>query len=117
MRRLRDRRRALLRPVGGQAPRDADGALLPAVETTIAALELGDRDAALAQLARGYARAIDEAQDEAYALRQLGPLLLKSLISLGATPASRGKLPDAGPRRVNRIRELRAAEARKRGAL
>lgn len=110
MRRLRARRAALLEPVDGPPLRDADELLAPAVEETLAALQLAERDAAAAQVARAYASAIDQARDQAYALRWLGPLLLAALTALQATPASRpaGARQPAGPQRVNRIAQQRA---------
>ena len=89
MRRLRERRAAALLPIDGQAPRNAADLLAPAVEATLQALELGPADAAAAQLARRYARAIDQARDPAWAARWLAPPLLDALVQLGATPAAR----------------------------
>jgi hypothetical protein len=111
MRRLRERRAAALLPVDGQGPRDPAELLLPAVEETLAALELGERDAAAAQLARQYARVIDEASDAAWAMRWLGPLLLASLESLRATPMSRPAVKPAasGPNWLQQQRAARAA--------
>jgi hypothetical protein len=110
MRRLRERRASALIPVDGPSPLPEDEQLAPAVAETIGALELGARDAAAAQLARGYARAIDQAKDPAYALRHLGPLLLRALGELHATPAAR---PAVKPERSrpNRVAQLRAAHA------
>ncbi len=84
--------------------------LAPAVEESLDALKLGERDAAAAQLARRYAVAIDQAADPAYVLRHLGPLLLRALGELQATPAAR---PTAKPERSrpNRVAQLRAAHA------
>ena len=71
-------------------------------------VELAERDTAAAQLARLYAAVIDQAADPAYALRHLGPLLLRALGELQATPAAR---PAAKPERSrpNQIERLRAA--------
>ena len=71
-------------------------------------MELAERDTAVAQLARLYAAVIDQAADPAYALRHLGPLLLRALGELQATPAAR---PAAKPERSrpNQIERLRAA--------
>jgi sarcosine oxidase gamma subunit len=93
MRRLRERRAAAI----GEDPdaavlRDAAGLLGPAVEASLLALRLDGQDAAAAQLARQHARAIDQARDQARAVRWLGPLLLEVLGELGATPAARAKL-------------------------
>jgi len=111
MRALRARKAAALLPVGGQAPRDPDELLAPAVEETLAALELGERDAAAAQLARQYARVIDEASDPAWAMRWIGPLFLASLESLRATPMSRPavKPAAAGPNWLQQQRAARTA--------
>jgi hypothetical protein len=90
MRRLRRRRAAersrLRDPESVTAGEDL---LLPAVESSLAALDLGDRDAAAAALARLYAAAIDGLEDQFWALRRYGPLLLRALVSLHATPLSR----------------------------
>lgn len=110
MRRLRERRAALLEPVDGPPLRAADELLAPAVEETLSALGLAPRFAAAAQLARQYAAAIDGARDEAAALRVFGPQLLKVLEALRATPMSRkGAADPAGPQRVNKIAAQRAA--------
>ena len=110
MRALRARRAAALIPVDGPCPLPEADQLAPAAAETLGALKLGERDAAAAQLARGYARAIDQAKDPAYALRHLGPLLLRALGELQATPAAR---PAAKPERSrpNRVQQLRAAHA------
>lgn len=111
MRRLRERRAAGLIPVDGQGPRDADELLAPAVEETIQALELGDGDQAAAQLARRYAKVIDEASNPAYAMRWIAPLLLSALTELQATPAARARAPARKPQRSapSRLDQLRAA--------
>ena len=103
MRRLRERRASALIPVDGPSPLPEADPLAPAVEEALEALKLGERD----QLARRYAAAIDQAADPAYALRHLGPLLLRALGELQATPAAR---PAARPGRAgpNRIAQLRA---------
>jgi hypothetical protein len=115
MRRLRERRAAALVPIGGQPPRPADELLGPAVEETLSALQLGERDAGAAQLARSYARLIDQAPEEGRvaALRAAGPLLLKALQALGATPASRAAAGGKQPRRQppSQLAKLRAAHA------
>lgn len=118
--------------------RDADDLLAPAVEETLAALELVDADAALVRLARSYAAAIDDAAVLADALdgmprddedierlvrvleakvraqtvlETFGPKLLAALSALGATPAARGKRKGGGGDRAgeNRLQALRAA--------
>lgn len=80
----------------------ADQLVLPAVQTALAQLRLTDQDAAAARLAERYAWALDNARDPAWALRWIGPELLKCLESLGATPAaraavSRGEAPPPPP--------------------
>ncbi len=109
MRRLRERRAAGLLPIDGEPPRPADELLLPAVEETLGALELTEADQAAAQIARRYAKVIDEARDPAYAYRWLGPLLLASLEALRATPMSRPavKPGPAGPSRLDQLRAAR----------
>jgi hypothetical protein len=120
MRALRARRAAGLEPVADLPVRDADELLAPAVEETIAALKLGERDAGTAQLALGYAQAIDVAKDPAAALRVFGPLLLKSLEALKATPRSRAqagekpKRPQGPPSGVSKLRASHAEVVAKR---
>ena len=111
MRRLRERRAAGLIPVDGPAPLAEEDRLVPAVEETLAALKLGGEHAAAAQLARRYAEVIDQAENQAYALRWIGPLLLKILEALQATPASRAGVRKPGPERPNKVAQLRAAHA------
>jgi hypothetical protein len=114
MRRLRERQAARLEAVPGASPRGDDGALLPAVEKTIEALQLGEGDAALAQVARCLAMVIDNAQDTAAALKVFGPQLRRVLESLGGTPASRARLPQKAPERQgppSKLAQLRAAHA------
>jgi sarcosine oxidase gamma subunit len=100
--------------------RDVSELLYPAVSETIAVLKLDPdgQDAAAAKLAQQYARTIDRAapgKDYAYAVRWLGPELLKVLAELGATPAARAAItgkktaaPDAKP---NGLAALRAARS------
>jgi hypothetical protein len=115
MRRLRERKTAGLEPVPDAAPRDPETLLLPAVEMTIAALGLGDRGAAVGALARTLAAAVDDAQNRTAALIKLGPVLLKVLNQMHATPASRparkspGRAP--GGTGINPVRQLRAEHA------
>ena len=101
--------------------RDVDQMLWPAVCETIAVLKLDPdgADAAAAKLAQQYARTIDAAapgKDYAYAVRWLGPELLKVLESLGATPAARAAItgkkpvkPDAKPSGLATLRAAREA--------
>jgi hypothetical protein len=112
VRRMRERQRASLEPAPGEVPRDPSELIAPFVEETLAALELGDQDAAAAQLARRYAAAIDCAADSSAALRAFGPPLTRLLSELQATPASRktaSKPP--GLKAVNPVRDLRTAHA------
>lgn len=99
--------------------RDADELILPAVRESIAALEdRTDDDAiysAVIKLAERYAAAIDAAEGDkaqAWAMRNLGPLLLDCLESLGATPVAktrtRGKEGTASGG-TSRLATLRAA--------
>ena len=100
---------------------DAADLLAPAVDAALGALVLAREDHAAAQLARAYARQIDEALRAEFLARQaleqtedpmarayiqelaakvaakelfdrLGPKLLAVLESLGATPAARARL-------------------------
>jgi hypothetical protein len=94
------------------ALRDASELLWPAVAETLTQLDLGSEDAAAKKLAQRYAQVIDQADDQAWAMRWIGPLLLDALETLGATPAARARLtkggqpPDARP---NRLTQLRSA--------
>jgi hypothetical protein len=110
MRRLRERRAASIEADPDAHLRDADDLLGPAVEETLAALKLGPEHAGAAQLARSYARVIDQARDPVWALRWIGPNLMAILTSLRATPASRAS---AKPERTgpNKVAQLRAAHA------
>lgn len=67
------------------------------VEATLAALDLGPKDAAAAALALELAAAIDvlEGAERARLLGQLAPGLLRVLTALGATPEARGEKPAA----------------------
>ena len=71
------------------ALRDSSELLWPAVEETIASLDIKPEDAALVKLAQRYAQIIDGARDPAWAARWLMPLLLLCLEALGATPQVR----------------------------
>jgi hypothetical protein len=109
VRAMRERRRQAVEAgtAAEVALRPADELLAPAVEETLAALDLSESDGAAAQLARQYARIIDQARDQAWAARWLSPLLLDCLVQLGATPASRPKREP--PRAPNQLDRLRAA--------
>jgi hypothetical protein len=91
------------------ALRPADQLLSPAIEQTLTALDLDGADTAAAQLVRQYARTIDRAKDQAYAMRWLGPLLLDGLTALNATPMARTKAKTAstGKRQPNALDQLR----------
>ena len=124
MRALRARRAAALLPVEGQAPRDADELLLPAVDEALAALgDLGSEHAAARKLAQRYAKVIDESRDQAWSMRWIGPLLLQSLEALGATPAAKAQLDKGakaapqGPSRLDQLRASRSVTDRGRGRL
>lgn len=87
---------------------DADKLLGPAVEATLAALELTDADTALVRLTRKYAAAIDGGDD----LDKLGGRLLAALAALGATPAARARRRtggggQGGERRLTALRDAR----------
>jgi hypothetical protein len=111
MRRLRERRAAGLIPVDGPLPLAEEDRLVPAVEESVAALGLGGEHAAAVQLARRYAEVIDQAENPVYALRWVGPLLLRVLTELQATPASRVGVRKPVPERPNQVQRLRAAHA------
>lgn len=104
------------------------------VEASLAALNLGPRDAAAMHLARAYAEALDRGRtvaDRDARLGDVGPKLLATLGQLGGTPRARkgieappappaddqaddtgladtGTSPEPPPRR-NRVREMRTA--------
>jgi len=105
MRRLRARRAEGLRP--GEEAREP--VMLTAVERSIDALGLPESDAAMAQLARRLAEALDQAADQRLAAQWLGPQLLRCLEQMGATPVSRSQAkPD--PRRTGELDRLRARQ-------
>ena len=70
---MRARRRQALEAADAAevALRSADDLLGPAIEQTLAELGLDESDAAAAQLARQYARVIDRARDQAWAIAGL----------------------------------------------
>lgn len=115
--------------------RDASELLWPALAETLASLDLGPEHAAAKKLAQRYAQVIDglpdrgegtseRAHDQAWALRWIGPELLKVLDALGATPDARARIgkrieaggDDAGaqPSWLDQQRESRAARSAKR---
>lgn len=79
---------------------DTSQTLLGAVEKTISNLsDVTGADAGAIQLARYYARQIDESDDpriRSSLLWHVGPELLRVLESLGATPLARAKLKKGG---------------------
>ena len=112
VRAMRERRRQALEAgtAAEVALRPADEMIAPAIEETLAALELGEQDGAAAQLARQYARIIDQCRDQAWAMRWIAPLLLDALEQLGATPAARARLKGKpGERAPSQLDRLRAA--------
>jgi hypothetical protein len=76
----------------------------------LGALGLAESDRGAAQLARQYARVIDQA----YAMRWVAPHLLEVLTALQATPASRpaAKPAPAGPSQLDKLRAMRARDGR-----
>jgi hypothetical protein len=101
------------------ALRDASELLWPAVAETLSQLDLGSEHAAAAKLAKRYAQVIDEHDDQAWALRWIGPLLLDALTELGATPAAKARLtkgssaaPAAGASKLDQMRAARAGGRR-----
>jgi len=97
---------------------DTDHLLLPAVNDTIAALDLTAEDAAAVKLAQRYAAAIDatlhDPRAHASAMRWIAPQLLDVLEALGATPAARSRLKKGGdkddkPSRIQGLRDARRA--------
>lgn len=109
----RARQRAVLTAVPEDQDRDPDDLLGPAVEATIAALNLKPEDAAVAKLAEVLAATMDQAKSQEWAARWLGPHLLQVLGELGATPMTRGKLSrPSAPRPPSWLDELRASRPR-----
>lgn len=95
------------------AVRDASELIWPAVDATLRELDTKPEDAAARKLAECYAKTIDQARDQAWAMRWIGPLLLQALEALGATPAARAamtkgvKTPDAKPDGLARLRSAK----------
>lgn len=89
----------------------ADHRIAPAVAETVRALKLEPEDAGAVRLAENYARALDEAEDRAAALADLGPKLLGVLTALGATPSARSAAlkggASSGPTRLDALRARR----------
>jgi sarcosine oxidase gamma subunit len=99
VRAMRERRRKALEAAGAAefALRPADQLLAPAVAVSIAALDLKPEDAAAAKLAELLAKTIDRAESQEWAVRWIGPELLRVLGELGGTPAARAKVKPAKP--------------------
>ena len=93
------------------ALRDASELLWPAVSETLTQLDLTGEDAAAKKLAQRYAQVIDQHDDQAWAMRWIGPLLLDALEQLGATPAARARVKGGKPADapVSQLAKLRAA--------
>ena len=93
------------------ALRDASELLWPALSVTLTQLDLTDEDAAAKKLAQRYAQVIDQHEDQAWAMRWIGPLLLDALEQLGATPAARARVKGGKPADapVSQLAKLRAA--------
>ena len=106
---MRARRRAALEPDPGAPLHDADELVSPALEESLAALDLDGKDAAVVALARSYARVLDTSRDAAWSARWIGPLYLACLESLQATPMSRkaAKPSQAGPSQLDQLRMRR----------
>ncbi len=113
MRNLRARRAAGIEPGAGTPLRDAGELLGPAVEETIAALQLGAEDAGVAALARRVAGSIDGAQSPVAALRALGPLFLKILVALDGRRARGKPAPDG----LDWLGDMRKRRAMRHGSL
>jgi hypothetical protein len=96
--------------------RDASELLWPAVAQTLSLLDLTDADAGAAKLAQRYSQVIEQHEDQAWALRWIGPLLLDALTQLGATPAARAALAKKGGPADSAEDPLARLRARRRGA-
>jgi hypothetical protein len=98
MARLRQRQReALQADPDAVRLRDAADLITPAIRQTVAELGLDGRDAGLAAMAVRLGQVLDEARDQAAALRHLGPVLLAALEAMNATPLSRAKAEPGKP--------------------
>lgn len=109
------------------ALRDTSELLWPAIQETVASLDLKPEDAAARKLAQRYAQVIDQmpdhaprgTPDQAWALRWIGPLLLDALRELQATPAARAqaipaKPGEGGQQQEDQLGQIRAAKAGRR---
>jgi hypothetical protein len=88
----------------------ADATLAHAVAGVLAEVPLDPRDAAARLLAGKLAHAIDDAEDQDAALKDLGPKLLAVLVELQCTPRARG-VKGVGSRGPSRLDALRGARA------
>lgn len=106
--------------MAGRNMRDVGELLWPAVAETLATLELGSEDAGAKKLAQRYAQVIDQHDDQAWAVRWIGPELLRALDALGATPDARARIrsmtkgggdsaANAAPTRLDQLRQSRAS--------
>lgn len=95
--------------------KSADHLMRTAVDETVHALGLDDKDVAAVRLAQFYADSIDGAngaKEIAWVLRWIGPLLLDCLSELGATPGARKNLKEKPVTHgVSQLDKLRAARA------
>ena len=106
---MRERQAQAIEADPSMPVRDVDELLSPAVQETLTALNLKPEDTAAARLAERYAAVIDSARDPSWAMRWIGPELLRVLAELGATPMSRPKQQPtpAGPSRLDQLRSVR----------
>lgn len=100
--------------------RDVSDMLWPAVAETLASLELDPEYSGAKKLAQRYAQVIDQHDDQAWAVRWIGPELLKALDALGATPDAKARIHaitkgggdsagNAAPTRLDQLRQSRAS--------
>lgn len=94
-----------------------DGRVLPAVEASLAAEKISERDQGAAALAVRYAKAIDdkycsECGSKGDILDRIGPKLLAALSALNLTPAARNvpkaSMPQAAKSPLELVREKAA---------
>jgi hypothetical protein len=88
--------------------------LTTGINKALDALALEPKDAAVVQLAKHYAAAIDK---DAFLLKKLGPELLETLMQLGLTPRARnavmggGVTPDGHSDKITELRSRRQRRA------
>jgi hypothetical protein len=97
------------------ALRDASELLWPAISVTLTQLDLTEEHAAAKKLAQRYAQVIDQHDDQAWAMRWIGPLLLDALTALGATPVAQAAIAKKGGS-ADAEDPLSKLRARRRGA-